>query len=591
MHYLLPVLAGFLWLLPRPAAGQDERAAALDRLLRMSHAAGWFNGAIVAGSNGSVIYEQGFGQADFSSALPFMPATPADGGSVAKTLTAAAVLLLAEQGKVSLTDPVQRYLPGYPYAGTTVYHLITHSTGGLPDYDYYFDRIPDTAILSLTAMLQVLQTEQPPLPHPPGAHFQYDSPGFDLAAAIVERVSGRSYTDFLETHFLLPLAMNTAFIRPARLADWPGPRARGYQYRRDSLVEFDLSDREGFYGGSNVWLSARDLYRWGEGFYQGNTLSVALRRQATAPVRIGGKTSTINLGAWYGGRHPQACYYWGSLAGYYSWVYWDARRQFTVAFISNTNTPQWVRPQLTAALVAIMEGRHPQPLAPPVADAIDPEQRATVAGRYRVSGFGQVRIDLEGRQLSLRAPSGLTYRMYQVEPDIFYVPGLEAWLSFRTQAANKAPLLLWQSTLGQRLGRRVAARGLSLRPGRFSASANQSVSSPENVSTMTTSYFTHARWFVKAGHTDEFIAAWKNFGQALAQVPGLPPIQGTLIQHLADPLVFYSFGPWESLEDIARIRNDDRVKEAMAEIVALCQEASPDSYRTVLSLSFPATKK
>lgn len=108
---------------------------------------------------------------------------------------------------------------------------------------------------------------------------------------------------------------------------------------------------------------------------------------------------------------------------------------------------------------------------------------------------------------------------------------------------------------------------------------------------MANNYYTHALWHVKEGRTDEFIAAWKKFGETLSRLPGRPALEGTLIQNLNDPLVFYSFGPWESLEFISLMRNDASVKEALSAIVENCQEARPGNYKTVLRLSYPAVSK
>src|SRR5690348_13371485 len=104
---------------------------------------------------------------------------------------------------------------------------------------------------------------------------------------------------------------------------------------------------------------------------------------------------------------------------------------------------------------------------------------------------------------------------------------------------------------------------------------------------MQENFYTHALWHVKEGKIDEFIAAWKNFGAVLGSLPGLNDAKGTLIQSLSDPLIFYSFGPWETLEQINMMRNNQEAKNALSEIMALCQNATPASYRTVAQLSFP----
>lgn len=108
---------------------------------------------------------------------------------------------------------------------------------------------------------------------------------------------------------------------------------------------------------------------------------------------------------------------------------------------------------------------------------------------------------------------------------------------------------------------------------------------------MKENFYTHALWHIKEGKVNEFIGAWKRFGITLAQIPGAPPAQGTLIQSLSDPMIFYSFGPWENIEDINAMRSNENVRKALSEIVELCQEAKPGNYKVVAQLSFPGTRK
>jgi hypothetical protein len=105
---------------------------------------------------------------------------------------------------------------------------------------------------------------------------------------------------------------------------------------------------------------------------------------------------------------------------------------------------------------------------------------------------------------------------------------------------------------------------------------------------MNEAYYTHALWHVKEGEAAEFIAAWEDFGKALSLVPDSPPVKGTLIQSLSNPDIFYSFGPWESLEHIEAMRSDPGVQAALMKISGHCRQASPGNYKTVLQLSFPS---
>ena len=100
---------------------------------------------------------------------------------------------------------------------------------------------------------------------------------------------------------------------------------------------------------------------------------------------------------------------------------------------------------------------------------------------------------------------------------------------------------------------------------------------------MEETYYTHALWKVKPGNEEAFIEAWRALGTAFGQLPNAPR-KGTLIQSLADPTIFYSFGPWDSLDDIEAMRRDPGARQAIRRIIELCDEATPGDYRVVAEI-------
>ena len=120
---------------PPPSAERMRERA--DRRLDTLHARGLFAGAVVLGRGEEELYARGFGPANRAAGVPFTPDTPADGASIAKTLTAAAVFMLVDEGRVRLDDPVTTYVPEYPHPDTRVRDLLSHSSG-LPEIEYDF---------------------------------------------------------------------------------------------------------------------------------------------------------------------------------------------------------------------------------------------------------------------------------------------------------------------------------------------------------------------------------------------------------------------------------------------------------------------
>ena len=96
-------------------------------------------------------------------------------------------------------------------------------------------------------------------------------------------------------------------------------------------------------------------------------------------------------------------------------------------------------------------------------------------------------------------------------------------------------------------------------------------------------YYTLAPWRVREGKQDEFVEAWRDLGEVFLALPK-PPGKGTLLQSVDDPQQFYSFGPWNALEDIAEMRSNQRAAEALERLRDLCESAKPGAFRLVLTL-------
>jgi CubicO group peptidase (beta-lactamase class C family) len=447
------IAVALLFATPAFVGAQDvgRIRADADALLEELHARGWFNGAVVLGGV-EEYYARGFGPANASAGVAFTPDTPADGGSIAKTLTASALFMLAEEGRLDLNSSVRDYIPEYPHNATIVRHLLSH-TAGLPEaeYDFFKELIPADTVQTTKLHLGVLLARGVPPEFRPGSRFQYSSLGFDVAALVVERLSGEPWESFLRRRIFSPLGMDSTFLRPPRLSDWPGVRTMSYARSADSLVIHDVFDYEGFYGGSNLYFSARDLYRWSRSFYTRPVLPPpALARGAEAPMLwdsagARGGRSGINLLSWYhttGHRY----HYPGSLQGFWSSTYRDEERKYSVVFVSNNSMPQWLRPMLSRWLIDIMDGRSaPAIIDEPAYLPLDEQDHSRIVGMYAVAGVGPVRIERDGNRIILSVGGGLVYRAFPVADRQLYVPGLDVWIGFPDGSLPAYSRLRWLS--------------------------------------------------------------------------------------------------------------------------------------------------
>jgi CubicO group peptidase (beta-lactamase class C family) len=186
--------------------------------------------AVGVSLNGELVFEKAFGLAELEHSIPNTPQTIFESGSVAKQFTAAAVVLLALDGKLSLDDPVRKYIPELPDYGTplTIRHILTH-TAGLRDWGSVMaltgsgrgDRVVSQALA-----LDVIY-RQKSLDFKPGAEYSYSNSGYQLAAEIVERVSKQKFGEFVGERLFKPLGMTKSSWRDDYQRIVPG-RAQGY---------------------------------------------------------------------------------------------------------------------------------------------------------------------------------------------------------------------------------------------------------------------------------------------------------------------------------------------------------------------------
>ncbi len=263
--------------------------------------------ALAVISHGRVIKARGYGFANVELRVPATDSTVFQSGSVGKQFTAAGVLLLVEDGKLGLDDPVTKYLPegDTVWRGITVRHLLTH-TSGIHEYE-------EDADSSLVDMRHdysedelVRVAARHPLDFAPGTRWSYSNTGYMLLGAIIHRVSGKFYGDLLAERVFKPLGMRTA--RVISEADIVHNRADGYR-----LVDGQIKNQEWVAPSLNttadgaLYLTVRDLVAWDQGLTAGRILSARSRTAMWTPAKLAGDGSVDYGFGWglapYRGHH------------------------------------------------------------------------------------------------------------------------------------------------------------------------------------------------------------------------------------------------------------------------------------------------
>lgn len=409
---------------------QADIARHADAVVDRAAGSANFNGAVVLMRDGQVVYQRGVGLAQRKPDRPYTPDTVSDGGSMAKTLTAAALWDLVADGRLRWDDPVVLHVPTYPYTEQTVRDLVTHRAG-LPEYGLFDADFAPGQVRGTIDLLRATARRQPRPLRPAGVQAEYDNLGFDTAVLVIERISGRSIQAWWSERWFKPLDLPTMQARPARFADWSGPRTPGYRLRDGAWVPFDAHDGEGFIGASNVHASARDWARWGDAWARGQALAAPrLEAGLQEPMLRSGLPSTLTRLSWYCDASRQRCHYTGAYNAFFTQVYWDRQRREVVAWVSNSTVPPWQLAGLTRDLIDALAGRAATPESTPDPARVPAADLARWAGAYQPAVLARMQLDAGDDRLFLQVGQGQRVSVFQVTRQVFYAPMLDLWLAF-----------------------------------------------------------------------------------------------------------------------------------------------------------------
>jgi len=241
----------------------------LDSFYRIQVRAG-FNGSVLIGQQGKIIYERYFGVARRDVASPLAPNTASQLASVSKTFTGAATLYLHQHNYLNIDDPVASYLPEFPYKDITIKMLLNHRSG-LPDYQKWDKRYVRNEQVPITNddVLQVFARYKPALESRPNTRFKYCNSNYAILASIIAKVTDMSYDDFMQQYIFQPLGMTNTFVHHTPN---PLPENATYNYKYN-WVRWDNNFADGVVGDKGIYSTVRDMYRWDQSFYQGKLLN------------------------------------------------------------------------------------------------------------------------------------------------------------------------------------------------------------------------------------------------------------------------------------------------------------------------------
>lgn len=269
----------------------DHLAATVDSIAsKVLESTGVPSASVAVVTHGRVAYAQAYGSAKLDPRVPARPDMRYGIGSVSKQFTAAAILLLQQEGKLSLDDHVSRYVPGLARGDeVTIRELLSH-TSGYQDF-WPQDYVPPSMEKAITAQGIVDRWAKQPLDFEPGSRWQYSNTNFVIAAEIVEKVTGTPFFQFLRTRILDPLRLTSAVD-----FDTKGPGAiEPVGYLRYALGPLRVAPGTAagwMFGAGELALTARDLASWDISMINQSLLAPASYRALMTTVLLNSGVST-----------------------------------------------------------------------------------------------------------------------------------------------------------------------------------------------------------------------------------------------------------------------------------------------------------
>ncbi|RYD54778.1 MAG: class A beta-lactamase-related serine hydrolase [Sphingobacteriales bacterium] len=229
-----------------------------------------FNGSVLIGHKGKVLYERYFGWANRENGQKWMPTSASQLASVSKTFTGGAILYLHEHKYLDINERVNTYIPTFPYPELTVKMLLNHRSG-LPDYLKWVPvyRKDQKTPINNTTLMHLFATYRPKLEFKPNTHFKYSNSNYAVLASVIEAVTEMRYHDFMKKYVFEPIGMKNTFMYDAAVGL---PVGSAVSYKYNWVREPDMF-ADGVAGDKGIYSTPQDMYRWDQSFYKNILLS------------------------------------------------------------------------------------------------------------------------------------------------------------------------------------------------------------------------------------------------------------------------------------------------------------------------------
>ncbi|WP_142683060.1 serine hydrolase domain-containing protein [Chitinophaga polysaccharea] len=435
----------------------QNRSLQLQQLFDTLYAKHQFNGCVLVADAGKSVFQGAFGYADLDKKTLLDLDTRFEIASVAKQFTAMAIMQLKEQGKLQYSDSIGKYFPSLPYHEVTIRDLL-HHTSGIRDFlGWTVNQIDTGEVHTSEDLIERLPGNIPATSFSPGTAFSYSNTNYVLLAAIVAKVSGMSFSDYMKENIFKKIGMTNTLVYSKYIGKGPlSNYAAGYAWdagdNKFVAPECMMAHRYIFYlggvdGAYGICSTVKDLLKWDQALYTEQLVSSATLEEAFTPQRLkdssyAGFSESMPYGfGWIlSADTSENTFVWhsGGFSGYTSLITRYTKRHLTVIVLQNIENN--VSPNalmVPVSQILDQEQHYDLPEVPPLKRGmiVTAAQLQPFAGIYQVKNNPSVKMEISvrGNRLYAKYMEQITANIYPSSADTFFYTVIDATIKFKKE--------------------------------------------------------------------------------------------------------------------------------------------------------------
>jgi len=402
----------------------------MDQVIQSYVDSNQFMGAVLVARGDEVLLSKGYGFANLEWKIPNTPETEFRLGSITKQFTAASVLLLEEQGKLRIDDPIGNCLRDIPesWSKITIFHLLTH-TSGIPN----FTNLPDYAGSKGTATSpeqRIARLRDQPLDFEPGTKWAYSNSGYVVLGQLIQQVSGVPYAQFVRDNIFTPIGMNDSGYdsNSAIIAR----RASGYRTgKKGTLLNAEYIDMSIPFAAGALYSTTQDLLKWEIALFAGKVVSAASLTKMTTPFM---RNYAFGLMVEQRGGH-KIIWHNGGIDGFSTELHYWPDQRITVVVLANEESS--ARTDIAAKLDDLAQGRTVSLPSERKEISLPRNLLRQYVGTYQASDGMRIMVTQEGSQLISQISGQAKVPIYPESQNRFFWKVVDAEAEFARDAHGK----------------------------------------------------------------------------------------------------------------------------------------------------------